>query len=145
MDSFDGFLRVNVRDRSLFACRLSTLAVNAKEGIYALVGKLKKNLQPSGYASGDAVARDFLFDVGKGWTQEIAEMYAEDHMDSVLLVDGYAASMLGALDARSSLDPGEVLARSRRLLSHCNMSSTGDRQSVATSAGWCARHHDGAL
>jgi hypothetical protein len=147
MDSFDGFLRVNVRDPGLFACRLSTLAVNAEEGVYALVGKLKKNLQASGYAAGDAVVRDFLFEVGKGWTPEVAELYAEDNMDSVLPEAGYATSLPEGLDARSILDPGEVLARSRRLLkSICgNMSSTGDRQCVATGAGWCARHHDGAL
>ena len=111
MDSFDGFLRVNVRDPSLFACRLSTLAVNAKEGVYALVGKLKKNLQPSGYASGDAVVRDFLFEVGKGWTPERADSWVQEHGDS-----SDTTSMPGGLDARSSLDPGEVLARSRRLL-----------------------------
>ena len=52
MDSFDGFFRVNVRDPRLVCLRLSTLTVNAKDGVYALVGKLKKNLSPSGFAGG---------------------------------------------------------------------------------------------
>jgi hypothetical protein len=155
MDSFDGFLRVNVRDPKLFACRLSTLAVDAKEGIYALVGKLKKNLQPSGLALGDAAVRDYLFEASKGWTPEKAEAYVKQHADSALPgvataefgsgdSAGNTASMLGVLDARSELDPFEVLACSRRLL-HGNMVSTGTRKSVMTSAGWGARHHDGAL
>ena len=129
MDSFDGFLRVNVRDPGLFACRLSTLAVNVKEGVFALVGKLKKNLQSSGFAAGDAVVRDYLFEVSKGWTPGVAELYAKDHADSALLgVDREdTTSMPVVLDARSKLDACEVLARSRRLLGYGNMSSTGDR------------------
>jgi hypothetical protein len=125
MDSFDGFLRVNVRDPGLFACRLSTLAVNAKEGVYALVGKLKKNLQPSGYASGDAVARDFLFEVAKGWTPEKADGWVQEHEHQD------TTSIPGGSGPRGKLVPGEVLARSRRLLFHGNMSSTGDRHCVA--------------
>ncbi len=139
MDSFDGFLRLNVRDPGLFACRLSTLAVNAKDGVYALVGKLKKNLLPSGYASGDAVERDFLFEASK-WTPERAkdwvDAWGKEHLDTT--------SMPGALDTRSNvLEPELVLARARELLG--NMSSTGDRTSVMTNAGWGVRHHDGAL
>ncbi len=83
MDSFDGFLRVNVLDPSLFACRLSTLAVNAKEGVYALVGKLKKNLLPSGFASGDAATREYLFEVSKGWTPEKAQAWVQENNDTV--------------------------------------------------------------
>jgi hypothetical protein len=139
MDSFDGFLRVNVRDPGLFACRLSTLAVNAQEGIYALVGKLKQNLQPSGYAEGDAVVRDFLFEVSKGWTPETANAYVKEHSDSANEPTGTSEG----LGACVKLDPNEVLAQSRRLLS--NMPSIGGRQNVMTSAGWGARHHDGAL
>jgi hypothetical protein len=155
MDSLDDFIRVNLKDPGLFTSRLSTLTVNAKDGIYALVGKLKENLQPSGFALGDAAVRDFLFEASKGWTPEKAEAYVKEHAD--IAVPGVAtqegstdsaedtASIPEDLDASSKLDPKEVLAKSRKLLHDGNMSSTGDRKSVMTSAGWGARHHDGAL
>ena len=133
MDSFDGFLRVNVKDPALFACRLSTLAVNAKEGVYALVGKLKQNLMPSGYASGDAIAREYLFDVSKGWTPDKAQAWVKENFD---IED---SSNIGK--SEDALKPSEVLAHSRMLLS--NMPK--GRQNVMTSAGWGTRHHDGAL
>jgi hypothetical protein len=172
MDRFDGFLRVNVRDPKLFACRLSTLAVDAKEGIYALVGKLKKNLLPSGYADGDAVARDFLFEASNGWTPEKAEAYVKEHADLAIPgvatpnekppeeIEAKVAAKVGqgidsvedttsilstpALDPRGNadevLDPLIVLACSRRLLGNVPKGRTN----VMTSAGWGARHHDGA-
>jgi hypothetical protein len=141
MDGFDSFLRVRVLDPGLFvSCRLTTVAKDAKAGVYALVGKLKRNLTDSGYAKGEAVVRDFLFDVEKGWTPERADSWVqENHYSSDTM------SVPETLDAASKLDPEEVLAKSRRLLNHGNMSSTGDRKSVMTSAGWGARHHDGAL
>jgi hypothetical protein len=140
MDGFDSFLRVRVRDPGLFvSCRLTTIAKDAKAGVYALVGKLKRNLTGSGYAEGDAVVRDFLFDVEKGWTPERADSWVQENADS-----SDTTSMPCALDARSKLDPQEVLACSRRLL-HGNTVSTGTRKSVMTSSGWRARHHDGAL
>lgn len=120
MDSFPGFLRVNVRDPDLFVCSLATVAEDIKAGIYAVVGKLKRNLAHSGYAKGDAVIRDFLFESSKGWTPERADAWVKEHGK----VD--TTSTPGVSGPRSKLDSGEVLARSRRLL-HGNMSSTGDR------------------
>ena len=84
MDSFDGFLRVIVRDPSVFTCRLSTLAVDAKAGIYALVGKLKSKLDNRGLASGDAFAREFLFETSKGWTPEKADAWVKEHKDEAV-------------------------------------------------------------
>jgi len=112
MDGFDSFLRVRVRDPGLFVtCRLTTIAKDAKAGIYALVGKLKRNLTGSGYAEGDAVARDYLFDVGKGWTPEKADSWVQEHGDSSV-----TTSMPGGSGPRSNeLDPGEVFAEGRRL------------------------------
>jgi hypothetical protein len=133
MDSFDGFLRVKVRDAALFACRLSTLAVDAKAGVFALVGKLKANLTASGYASGDAVVREYLFESSKGWTPDKAQAWVSEHADSALPRDRGSDS--------AELAPDVVLRRSRELLS--NMPK--GRSNVMTSAGWCARHHDGAL
>ncbi|MBM4400782.1 MAG: DUF2213 domain-containing protein, partial [Crenarchaeota archaeon] len=72
MDSFGSFLRVCVRDPALFvSCRLSTVALDAKAGVYALVGKLR------GEQSGDAVVRDYMFEVAKGWTLEEAEAWVK--------------------------------------------------------------------
>ncbi len=134
-DSFDGFLRVNVRDKSQFACRLSTLTVDAKAGVYALVGKLKRNLTASGYASGDAVAREYLFEASKGWTLESAQAWVREHMDM-------GESVVSDLPRGMVSDSAEVvLARSRELLGNVPQG----RKNVMTGAGWGARHHDGAL
>ncbi len=118
-DTPAGFLRVNVRPKENFACRLSTLTVNAEKGIYALVGKLKKNLLPSGYASGDALEQDYLFETSRGWTQEKAQVWLKNHKDSAKFIE-FTTRIRGiesSCDARSKLNPTEVLAKSHRLLS----------------------------
>jgi hypothetical protein len=101
MDSYGSFLRVCVRDPALFvSCRLSTVALDAKAGVYALVGKLR------GEQSGDAVVRDYMFEVAKGWTPEKAEGWVKSHMDE-------AETRESAVEV---LNPLEVLARSRKLV-----------------------------
>jgi hypothetical protein len=145
-DEPSNFLRVRVRDPGLFvSCRLTTVVKDARAGIFALVGKLRDKLSGQGFATGEAKTRDLLFDLGKGWSQEKAEAWAKAHQDEI---DDLQSTSGGELnDVRGKrlglLDPLEVLARSRRLVS--NMSPYGDRTSVMTSAGWGARHHDGAL
>ena len=100
MDSYSSFLRVCVRDPALFvSCRLSTVALDAKAGVYALVGKLR------GEQSGDAVVRDYMFEVDKGWTLEKAEAWVETRMDEA-----------ETDEPDEVLNPLEVLARSRRLV-----------------------------
>ena len=84
MDGFDNFLRVRVRDVSLFTCRLTSIAVDVAAGVFALVGKLKSNLERSGYARGDALACEYMFDTAKGWTPERANAWIADHCDSAL-------------------------------------------------------------
>ncbi len=127
VDTPEGFLKVNVRDPNLFCCRLSTLTVNANEGVYALVGKLKQNLLASGYAGGDALERDFLFEVSKGWTLEKAASWLNTHKDAAQFTTSIPGkpSLQKPKDARSKLDPQKALAESRKHLS--NMFSTGDR------------------
>jgi hypothetical protein len=134
MDSFDGFLRVNVRDSGLFACRLSTLAVNVKDGVYALVGKLKKNLLPSGFASGDAVAREYLFDVSMGWTPEKAQAWVQEHQDAADAA--WSAEYVGNLpdECFAYIEPGgkkddegKTVPRSNRHLEFKNAQGQIDR------------------
>ena len=75
MDSFSDFLRVNVRPQQLFS-RLTTVLVSAKDGIYALVGKLRQGTK-------ETVTSELMFDAEKGWTQEKAEAWAKEHKNSV--------------------------------------------------------------
>jgi len=128
----DKFVRFPVRDPGLFERSLRTVVLNSDLGVHAVVGKLK------GAAKG-TVVQDYLFDLAKGWTSEKAQAWVRENKDSA----DFTTSEV-SLDARSSLDPSAVLARSRELLG--NMSSTGDRFGVAE---WRrhdgARHHDGAL
>lgn len=126
-DGAGNFLRINVRDPGLFmSCRLTTIVKDAKAGVFALVGKLKSKFE-GGFASGEAETRDFLFDLGKGWTQEKAEEWvkSQDAVNAGLR----STSIEVPKDVRGKpaglLNPLEVLARSRRLIS--NTSSYGDR------------------
>jgi len=80
MDSFSDFLRVNVQPQQLFS-RLTTVLVSAKEGIYALVGKLRQG-------SKETVTSELMFDAEKGWTQEKAEAWIKEHKDSALPAEG---------------------------------------------------------
>jgi len=75
MDSFADFLRVNVQPQQLFS-RLTTVLVSAKDGVYALVGKLRQG-------SKETVTCELMFDAEKGWTQEKAEAWAKEHKNSV--------------------------------------------------------------
>jgi hypothetical protein len=65
MDSFNDFLHVTVRPEHLFA-RLTTVLVSAKDGVYALVGKLRQGKK-------ETVTCEYMFDSEKGWTKEKAE------------------------------------------------------------------------
>ena len=101
MDSYGSFLRVCVRDPALFvSCRLSTVALDSKAGVYAMVGKLR------GEQNGDAVVRDYMFEVAKGWTPKKAEGWIKSRMDE-------AETRESTVEV---LNPLEVLARSRRLM-----------------------------
>jgi hypothetical protein len=82
MDGFDNFLRVRVRDVSLFTCRLTSVAVDVAAGVFALVGKLKSNMERSGYARGEALICEYMFDTAKGWTPERANAWIADHCES---------------------------------------------------------------
>ena len=118
MDSAEGFLTVNVRDPNLFACRLSTLTVDAAQGIFALVGKLKDNITITGYSSGAALIRDYLFDAVKGWTPEKAQAWIREHAD---LAGGEGDKKEGQQQEFAGidlvkLDPSEELQRSKCLV-----------------------------
>ena len=122
----DKFIRVSIRDPELFVeDSFRTIAVSAKEGVHAVVGKLRSDLL------GNAAVQNYAFDMGKGWTLEKANAWVGKHTDSLP-------------DTAGGLSPVEVLAQSRALLVYGNMFLRGDRSSVMTSAGWGARHHDGA-
>ena len=97
MDGFDNFLRVRVRDVSLFTCRLTSIAVDVAAGVFALVGKLKSNLERSGYARGDALPCEYMFDTAKGWTPERANAWIADHYDSALSANSHSAKVDAAM------------------------------------------------
>ena len=102
MGSFNDFLKVNVRPQELFS-RLTTVLVSAKDGVYALVGKLRQGTK-------ETVTCELMFDAEKGWTQEKAEAWAKEHKNSTERETPKPSTK------PESLDPFEVLAKSRRLL-----------------------------
>ena len=106
MDSFNDFVRVNVKPQQLFS-RLTTVLVSAKDGVYALVGKLRQG-------SKETVTCELMFDSAKGWTQEKAEAWAKDHKNST---EGKNNQYSSKPELKSkSLDPFEVLEKSRKIL-----------------------------
>lgn len=107
MDSFDGFLRINVRPAGMFSCRMVTILLSEKAGIYGLAGKLRNGEKGT-------FVQDFMFDISKGWTQETAQAWIKDHKDCVDSADAHTSTDDCAEPFR--LDPFEVLADSRRLL-----------------------------
>jgi len=110
MDSFNDFVRVTVRPEQLFA-RLTTVLVSARDGVYALVGKLRQGTK-------ETVTCELMFDSEKGWTQEKAEGWAKEHKNDAGLNDGDPGvqETVPLVPAESKLDAFEVLAKSRRLL-----------------------------
>lgn len=139
------YVRVRVRDPNLFVSgTFRTVALNASEGVHAVVGKLKSTSQ--------VLVQDFMFDREKDWTMDKALAWVKEHGDSVLpktaeIVDvpnvfscasdvygdsgflveirvsqveteGSNAQSDSESPGPSALDPEVVLARSRRLLSN---------------------------
>jgi hypothetical protein len=102
MDSFNDFLRVTLRPQQLFS-RLTTVLVSSKDGIYALVGKLRQGTK-------ETVTCELMFDAEKGWTQEKAETWVKDHKNST------ERDTPKPSPKPEPLDPFEVLAKSRRVI-----------------------------
>ncbi len=127
------FVRVRVRDPELFVENsFRTILLSADEGIHAVIGKLKSS------PKGGSVGQNYMFELAKGWTLDRARAWARERKDSA----DFTTSIIGPAGyPRSSLDPLQVLARSRELLGNMPQG----RQNVMTGTGWGARHHDGAL
>ncbi len=116
MDSFNDFVRVIVRPEHLFA-RLTTVLVSAKDGVYALVGKLRQGTK-------ETLMCEWMFDTEKGWTQENAEAYVKAQKNSAKsptktreVSHGSKGKKEIAVPSEPKLNSYEVLAKSRRLLS----------------------------
>jgi hypothetical protein len=110
------YIQVTMCDRALFVeSHFRTVEFDAELGVKAVVGKLKS-------ASKDAaVVQKYIFAKAKGWTLQDAEVWAKQHMDSVLpgLPEGSNVRSQGDMvpDCEvERLDPFEVLEDSRRLL-----------------------------
>ena len=102
MDSFNDFLRVTVRPQQLFS-RLTTVLVSAKDGIYALVGKLRQGTK-------ETLTCELMFDAEKGWTQEKAEAWTKEHKNST------ENDIPKPSPKPEPLDPFEVLTQSRKII-----------------------------
>jgi hypothetical protein len=71
------YVRIRVRDPDLFATKsFRTIVLSAKEGIHAIVGKLKSD------PKGSTVIQNYMFELAKDWTMEKAKAWVEEHKDS---------------------------------------------------------------
>ena len=106
MDSFNDFLHITVRPEHLFA-RLTTVLVSAKDGVYALVGKLRQGTR-------ETVTCEYMFDSENGWTKEKAEDWVASQENSIEQpVDPLDVT---EPESQERLNAFEVLAKSRKLL-----------------------------
>jgi len=94
--------------------------VSAKEGIYAVVGKLRDGTK-------ETVTSELVFDREKGWTDKKAAEYVKEHSGaenepSVIANENLVAGssvkppVKQLVNVVPKYDPYEVLAKSRRLL-----------------------------
>jgi len=75
LENSSDFLHVSLKPQGLFRS-IATVMVSAKEGVYAVVGKLRDG-------SKETVTSEFVFDRELGWTDEKAEAYVKVHKNSV--------------------------------------------------------------
>ena len=108
MDSFNDFIHITIKPENLFA-RLTTVLVSAKDGIYALVGKLRQGTK-------ETVTCEYMFDSEKGWTQQKAEQWIETQNNTTKNSVKIQEKVESKPEPEESLDAYEVLAKSRRLL-----------------------------
>jgi hypothetical protein len=108
MDSFNDFLHISVKPEHLFA-RLTTVLVSAKDGIYALVGKLRQGTK-------ETLTCEYMFDSEKGWTQQKAEQWVKTQTNNAENSVKIQEKLESKPEPEESLDAYEVLAKSRRLL-----------------------------
>lgn len=72
------YVRIRVRDPNLFVeGSFRTIVLSAKEGIHAIIGKLKSD------PKGATVVQNYMFEVAKEWTMEKAQAWVKDHKDAV--------------------------------------------------------------
>jgi hypothetical protein len=73
----ENYVRIRVRDPNLFVeGSFRTIVLSAKEGIHAIIGKLKSD------PSGSTVIQNYMFELAKDWTMEKAKAWVKDHKDS---------------------------------------------------------------
>jgi len=72
------YVRIRVRDPDLFVeGSFRTIVLSAKEGIHAIIGKLKSD------PKGATVVQNYMFELEKDWTMEKAKAWVKEHKDSV--------------------------------------------------------------
>ena len=82
------YVRIRVRDPGLFVeGSFRTIVLSAKEGIHAVVGKLKSD------PKGATVIQNYMFEVEKEWTMEKAQAWVKEHKDELSLDDVKAKIM----------------------------------------------------
>ena len=120
LENSSDFLRVCLKPQGLFRS-IATVMVSAKEGVYAVVGKLRDG-------SKETVTSELVFDREKGWTDEKAAEYVKEHsVGAVNEVAGAAENLAAGSSVKPpvkqsvnvvpKLDPYKEIERSRRLLS----------------------------
>ncbi len=119
LENSSDFLRVCLKPQGLFRS-IATVMVSAKEGVYAVVGKLRDG-------SKETVTSELVFDRELGWTDERAAEYVKEHSGAAnetsvrllriwLLGSSVKPPVKQSVNVVPKLDPYEVLEKSRRLL-----------------------------
>jgi hypothetical protein len=78
----ENYVRIRIREPGLFVDgSFRTIVLSAKEGIHAIIGKLKSD------PKGATVIQNYMFEVAKDWTMEKAQAWVKGHKDEFTLED----------------------------------------------------------
>ena len=117
LENSNDFLRICLKPQALFRS-IATVRVSDKEGVYAVVGKLRNGTK-------ETVTSELVFDREKGWTDKKAAEYVKEHSVGAANEDsdaGAAKNLVAHSSVKPSVnvvpkyDPIKVLAKSRLLL-----------------------------
>jgi len=86
----ENYIHLPVRDKGLFTESMRTITLSEKEGILAVIGKLKEDPE------GSTKIQKYLFKKDKDWTMEKAQAWVKEHKDRFDVAEDLNAEALKA-------------------------------------------------
>jgi hypothetical protein len=138
-------VRIRVREPDLFVENsFRTIVLSAKEGIHAVIGKLKSD------PSGGTVTQNYMFELAKGWTLEKAQAWVKQHKDemdaqwSTVYVDNLPDECFAYVESGGKKDgEGKTVPRDLRHLEYKNAQGQIDHDHLVAALAALGGAHTG--